>query len=177
MQSFLHECVFFLFSIVYVLQFFRRLRVPSFRAILVMDGNVSCLFVDVMFEMWCDLKFNNFINRLDLWSGLNCVHVAWETCSTDACVAKQYLPNSCNAPLTSRVWHCSSYCNFSIMSGNFWTTQFVVLLITWLYDSFALLNHCCGSQGCLSLGRNICFSKLVSIRSKYVKFGCVLDTS
>ena len=41
-----------------------------------MEGNVSCLSVDVMFEMGCDLKFNNFINRLDLWSGLNCVHVA-----------------------------------------------------------------------------------------------------
>ena len=38
----------FLFTIVYVLQFFTRLRVPSFRAILVMEGNVSCLSVDVM---------------------------------------------------------------------------------------------------------------------------------
>ena len=61
------------------------------------------------------------------------------------------------------------------MSGNIW--KFVVLCITLLYDSFELLNHCWGSQRCFILGRNICFSKLVSFRWKYVKCGCVLDNS
>jgi hypothetical protein len=56
-----------------------------------------------------------------------------------ACFDKTYLSLSNSAPLTSRVWSCSSSYNFVTKSGNFWITQLVSRLITLLYDSLQLL--------------------------------------
>jgi hypothetical protein len=105
------------------------------------------------------MKFHNFKNLLDLCSGVSCVQVLWETLRIAALAAKLYLPVSCRAPLTFRLWSCSRSYNFVIKSGNFWTTQLVLRLITLLYDSLQLLYQSRGSQGlntyCSRLGRSL----------------------
>jgi hypothetical protein len=59
--------------------------------------------------------------------------------STAACFDKTYLPLPNSAPLTSRVWSCSSSYNFVTKLGNFLITHLVSRLITLLYDSYS----CC----------------------------------
>jgi hypothetical protein len=75
---------------------------------------------------------------------------------------------SCRAPLTFRLWSCSRSYNFVIKSGNFWTTQLVLRLITLLYDSLQLLYQSRGSQGCRRRGMNTYCSRLGrSLSAKY----------
>ena len=108
------------------------------------------------------LEIKNFKRRLDLCAGNNCVQVSYETLSTAACFDKTYLPLSNSAPLTWRVWSCSSSYNFVTKSGNFWITQLVSRLIPLLYDSLQLLYQRRGKQGCRSRGLKANCSKLGS---------------
>jgi hypothetical protein len=106
------------------------------------------------------MKFNNFKSLLDLCSGVSCVQVWRETLKIAALAAKLYLPVTCRAPLTFRLWSYSRSYNFVIKSGNFWTTQLVLRLITLLYDSLQLLYQSRGSQGCRRRGMNTYCSRL-----------------
>jgi hypothetical protein len=80
--------------------------------------------------------WSSIISKVSLTSsGVSYVQVWWETLRIAALAAKLYLPVSCRAPLTFRLWSCSRSYNVVIKSGNFWTTQLVLRLITLLYDS------------------------------------------
>ena len=150
----------FLLSIDWVLQLLTRFRCPGFCATRETAGIVKCPSVDVWQSVCLCMKFNNFKNLLDLCSGVSCVQVWWETLRIAALAAKLYLSVSCRAPLTFRLWSCSRSYNFVIKSGNFWTTQLVLRLITLLYDSLQLLYQSRGSQGCRRRGLNTYCSRL-----------------
>jgi hypothetical protein len=122
----------------------------------------------LMSDVCLCMKFNNFKSLLDLCSGVSYVQVWWETLRIAAWAAKLYLPVSCRAPLTFRLWSCSRSYNFVIKSGNFWTTQLVLRLITLLYDSLQLLYQSRGSQGWRRRGLNTYCSRLGrSLSAKY----------